>query len=198
VTIAHLLEDFSSLTSTPQSQFISDEVLEEYRLEAFENGYKSGWDDASRAHEDGQSSIATELGQNLRDLSFTYHEARDHLIRALAPLFQTVITTLVPPLADNGLAAHVALQLGQLAGENSDAPIEISVAPENQDKITRLLDPTLPMTVNVVPDSTLGEGQATLTFGNEEREIDISDIVENIIATLGSFTNQSMEASKHD
>lgn len=198
MTIAHLLEDFSSLAAAVQVQSISNEMLEEYRLEAFENGYKSGWDDASHAHADSQASIAVDLAQSLRDLSFTYHEARDHLIGGLAPLFCAMLDTLVPPLAENALAGQVAQQLSQLADENIDIPVEIAVAPGNEEKIARLLTPDIPMAVNIVTDPTLGEGQASLGFGDEEREIDITEIVQSVVTTLETFTIQPKESARHD
>jgi flagellar assembly protein FliH len=199
MSIAHLLEDFSGFAPGAPARSMSEDMLEEYRLDAFENGYKSGWDDATHAHAGSQTSISAELAQNLLALSFTYHDARDHFLSSLAPLFRGIVETMVPALAEHSLASHVAQQLEELAGTHVDQPVEISVAPGNCDKLRAILDPELPMDVSVRGEPTLGEGQARIGFGNEEREIDIADIVDTIEAALASPSEPSpKEEQTHD
>ena len=146
-------------------------MLEEYRLEAFENGYRSGWDDATHAHAESQTSISAELAQNLRDLSFTYHEARDHLLGGLAPLFRGIVETMLPALADHSARKQpAAQQLEEIARNRADQPVVISVAPESCERVRAILDDNLPMDVSVLSESTLGDGQARIGFGDEERK----------------------------
>lgn len=197
MSIAHLLEDFGALGARTPGRPMSEDMLEEYRLEAFENGYKSGWDDATHAHSESQASISAELAKNLRDLSFTYHEARDHLLGSLAPLFRGIVESLVPVLAEHSLASNVAQQLEEIARDRADCRVEIHLAPANREKLNAIIDPELPMDVSVTGDSTLGDGQARMVFGTEEREIDIADIVDTIRFALAGIGTQTHEEQDH-
>ena len=197
MSIAHLLEDFSGLGTGTPGRTMSEDMLEEYRLDAFENGYKSGWDDATHAHSESQASISSELAQNLRDLSFTYHEARDHLLGSLAPLFRGIVETMLPVLSEHSLASHVAQQLEEIARDRADCRVEIHVASANCDKVRDILDPDLPMDIAVSGDTTLGDGQARMVFGTEEREIDITDIVDTIRSALAGANAPNPEEQAH-
>lgn len=57
-------------------------ALEEARLASYDSGYAAGWEDATAAQSGDQSRIRAELARNLQALSFTYQEARSHVLRA--------------------------------------------------------------------------------------------------------------------
>ncbi len=60
----------------------SDVDVEEVRLAGYETGYQSGWDDATTEREKSDQLIAADLERNLRDISFTYAEARNEVLTA--------------------------------------------------------------------------------------------------------------------
>ena len=73
------------------------------QLDAFEEGYRAGWDDAIKAQSDDRTRIS-EFAQNLQDLSFTYHEAYSHAINAMTPLLEDIVRSVLPKIAHEAWA----------------------------------------------------------------------------------------------
>lgn len=73
--------------------------MEETRQHAYEAGYKAGWEDASSAHAAGQAELRAEVARNLQAMSFTYHEARGQILRAIEPLLTDIAASLLPEVA---------------------------------------------------------------------------------------------------
>mgnify|MGYP003515970463 CR=1 FL=1 len=65
---------------TPSQQVPSAD--QESRLEAYEQGYRAGWEDAAAAHAEDQRRIRVDLARSLQALGFTYQEARAHVLKS--------------------------------------------------------------------------------------------------------------------
>ena len=100
---------------------------EEMRLAAYDQGYAAGWDDSTAAQADEQRRLQAELARNLQALSFTYHEARGHLIRAIAPLLEEMCTRLLPELAREAIAPVILDALMPLTEDLADTPVTIVI-----------------------------------------------------------------------
>ena len=81
---------------------------EAMKLEAFENGYRAGWEDATGAAASEQGHIAADLAQNLRDLSFTLAEAQVAVLAEMRPLLREIVAKLLPVAAHASLAGRIA------------------------------------------------------------------------------------------
>ncbi|WP_368484348.1 ABC transporter ATP-binding protein [Pseudooceanicola sp. HF7] len=190
--IAMILEDFGAPRRAPAATpAMSEEELETIRLEAFENGYKAGWDDAAKAMKEEQGHITSDFARNLQDLSFTYHEAHSHVLAAIRPLLNDVIDTVVPELARETLALRVKDQLEELATRKAAQRVEIVVVQDHVPVIEALLEEDFGFPLSVTADDTLSEGQVFLRFGEEETEIDLAAVTDGIRqAVEGFFTEQ--------
>lgn len=195
--ISHLLEDFGSPSFQAQSNGTTELLKEEQRLEAFEQGYKAGWDDASKAQSDSASQISAEFARNLQDLSFTYHEAFAHVMKAMNPLLQQVVEAVLPSLAHQTLGAQVVEQLMELARANGEQPASITVAPENRAAIENILEQEMPFPVDVKEDPAMGEGQVDLRFGQTEQAIELDDVLAGIGQAVAGFFQQHEKEMKH-
>ena len=78
-------------------------ALEDLRILAYEQGYTAGWDDAAAAQTDDQSRIKADFARNLQSLGFTFQEARMHVLRAIHPLIQEIVSHLLPKIARENL-----------------------------------------------------------------------------------------------
>ena len=58
-------------------------ALEDAKLASFESGYSAGWEDAAAAQADDQTRVSADLARSLQSLTFTYHEARNHVLKAI-------------------------------------------------------------------------------------------------------------------
>lgn len=116
---SHLLESFDAAPPKAREDL------------AFEKGHAAGHAAALAEMQDRQAAISSELVQHLKDMEFTFVEARAEITHALAPLFRSIADTLVPELAAQGFALRVATLLEQAAQENLGAQMTIAVNPVN-------------------------------------------------------------------
>lgn len=179
--LATLLEDFGTHPAEGAAKVYSDEVLENERLEAFDKGYRAGWDDAIKAKSEESAEFSTDFAQTLQDLSFTYHDVHAQVLSNLAPLFEQILDKILPRLARDTLGAQIADQLTSLAREIGTATVEIAVAPGYADQVMHCINEaatTLPISVS--EDPSLAEGQAQLKFGRREVSVDLADVATQI------------------
>ncbi|MFE3836755.1 flagellar biosynthesis protein [Pseudogemmobacter sonorensis] len=184
-------------TDTPQpagaKQIVTTDLasIEEAKLAAYEQGFQAGWDDAVAAQSEDIARIRADLGRNLQALSFTYHEARAHVLGALEPLLIEVVGRILPETSRETLAPMVVERLMPLAEAGSDQPVTLVLNPVSRAAVERLTeglvaDATgLPLRIEEEP--SLGEGQAFLRLGAEEARIDLGRTTHEIATAVRAF-----------
>lgn len=199
--LAELLENFDGFPTPGQegsgSAMLSETELENIRLAAFDNGYRAGWDDAASAHEAEQRHIASDLAQNLRDLSFTYNEAALHAVRALAPLMATIVGKVLPATARTSMAPFLKDLIELRARTMVSGPLTIVVSPEDKDRLTPLLDQDFGFPVTLETDPGFISGQADLRFGSEETALDLGRTADEITAAIAGLIDTMEEDAQH-
>lgn len=196
MSIAHLLEDFEIHLMDPvQVRLIDEDGLEEIRLTAFEKGYAAGWDDAVQARSEDHGRITAALARNLEDLSFTYNEALSQMCLSLAPMFDSLVTRVLPQTMDKGFAHHVVEQLKSMAREQVAQPALLIVPSGVGAVLKPILDQEFSFPVQLVEESSLPEGQASLRMGIAERDIDCAALLTSISDAMDAFIYQAKEVS---
>jgi flagellar biosynthesis/type III secretory pathway protein FliH len=165
--------------------------LDEARLAAFENGYKAGWDDAVAAQEDAGAQMRDDIARALQALSFTYHEARAHVLHALSPLIAEIAARLLPEIAHASLPHLVTEALGPYAEIAAEAPIRLMLNPEARGRVEALLGPTPGVPLTIVEDPELSPGQVWLALGDTETRVDIDAALATIRTALDDFFDLS-------
>jgi len=164
--------------------------------DGFEAGYRAGWDDAVRAAAEDEARVRADLARNLRDLGFTYREARAQVMASLEPLLRDVTERLLPDIARDALAPRIVEMLMTMAQGAAETPVELVIAPGARAAVDRMLSPApgLPLTVREEP--TLDIGQAVLRHGTAETRIDLTAVAEAArsgIAALYALTQSPEE-----
>jgi len=172
------------------------EAADEQNLAAYEKGYAAGWEDAISAQSEDQTRIREDLASNLRDLSFSYHEARGHLLSGLEPLLTAMAERVLPEIAQATLGAAVVAEVMNQAGKAVAGPIDIQVSPVNRSAIEAALgkDPALP--VRLVEEPALADGQVRFVFGDEERAFDMAALLAAIGTLVADFLNPDDERQR--
>lgn len=181
------LEEFE-LESTPVAiDKESDSLTEQDKLEAFEQGYKAGWDDSTSAQQQDQSRITADLESTLKDLSFTFHEARTHVLQGVEPLVYELVEKVLPAFAKEGLPKIVSDRLSSAFAELSDRPVILSVSPQTRPAVEVALpkDPGFPITIKEEP--TLGDGQVFLNLGASEELLDLDESIRCVKKSIEEF-----------
>lgn len=186
------LEDFdgpaqqTTVRPEPQPQIDQDAI----RSAAFEEGYKSGWDDCRAEHLNSEKALSSDLAQAMSDAGVTYRDARRDVLTAIKPLIETIVSQLLPKLASDGLAALVAQELMPLLQEASDLEPELFCAPKVAPIIQNLLQKREDLNFRIRQEPTFTGAQVLIRFGSEAREIDLSEAVAQIGSELETFTER--------
>lgn len=192
-SIAHRYADFSPFGSDgePAEPAALDRV-EDQKLQAFEEGYQAGWTDAEKNHASEQKNMGEEFVHTLRDLSFTYQEALARLNRGLKPMFEQMITTLLPKTVSAAVRAHVIEQLMELAATQTEAEITLRVAEATLPVLEDLLEETdLSLSVTLTSDAALTPHQLFVTLDTVEREINLDAVCQEISRAMNAFNFHS-------
>lgn len=185
-SIAHLLEDFATHVDT-EPVILSDVALEEYRLEAYENGYRAGWEDCARTEAEEARHVTADLARNMRDLDFTYQEAHAALMAQMRPLLEEMAAQVLPRLARQTLAPRIAELLQRQAERLGRQPVMLQVGPEDRPALTHLAGTVPDLDVTISEDPTLGKGQVRIRFGTEEQAIDMAALLAAIDEAINGF-----------
>ncbi|MCG6903278.1 MAG: flagellar biosynthesis protein [Rhodobacter sp.] len=194
------LEDFELLTARTdpsENGMIPVVQAETDRMAAYEQGYQAGWDDAASAQAQDQTRIGAEFARTLQELSFTFHEARAHLIQAMEPLFQELISTLLPELVVETLGLRILEELRPLVEDCVDRPVELVIAPASRPALERQLAAANVTAIRLCEEQSLAEGQAYLRVGKAERQIDMAGALDRITSAVNALYALNEGALQH-
>jgi flagellar biosynthesis/type III secretory pathway protein FliH len=166
-------------------------ALEEAKLEAYDKGYQAGWDDAANAQSEDRAAISAELARNLQSLTFTYQEARAHVLRSLRPFMAGLAEKVLPAIAHDTLGAIVAEAITPLAERAADQPIKLVLHPSRRELIEEYLSRTTGLPLEIEEEPSLGEGQVYLALGKQETAVDLDGAVAAIQSAVQGFLDQS-------
>jgi flagellar assembly protein FliH len=196
--LATHLEDFGSSFYPMSRVSHSEETLENERLEAFDKGYRAGWDDAIKAKSDDSDQLSDTLAQNLQDLSFTYHEAHAQVLSNLAPLFDEILQKMLPAIAKDTLGEHISEQLTRAAKEMGTVTVEVIVAPGAGEEVSQCINGAVSsLPVSVKESGSVGVGQAELRLGGKEIAIDLTSVTSQITQAVRAAMHHDKAASLH-
>jgi len=192
-SIAHRYADFSPFGLDGKlADPVPLERVEDQKLQSFEEGYQAGWTDAETNHTAEQKDIANEILHTLQDLSFTYHEALSRLNRGLKPMFEQMMTTLLPRTASVALRAHVIEQLVELAATQTEAQITLRVSEANLQMFEKLLEGVvLKLQVSLSSDASLSINQLFVALDTVEREVNLDAVCQEITTAMNAFNFHS-------
>lgn len=161
--------------------------FEEAKLASYDAGYHAGWEDAAAAQSGDQTRISAELARNLQALGFTYHEARQHILRALGPLMTAMVERILPAAARAALAPMILEVLRPLAERQSQPPVTLVLHPSARAGVEALLTGDQSLPVQIEEEETLGEGTAFIRFQGGETQVDLDDAVDRIARAVQDF-----------
>lgn len=188
MTRTFIPEDFDTLVASgAESAMASARDVESERLGAFEKGYKAGWDDSVAALSEDRKAVSADLAANLADLSFTYHEARSHVLRQLESLVIETFARILPDCAQRSLPHLVWSHVNRIAMDAAGTPITVLVAPGVLPLLESLLpvDPGLPLTL--VEEPTLTSGQIFIRSQKGELAVDQAAAIAGIETAVRQF-----------
>ena len=165
------------------------------RLEGYDTGYKSGWDDCHAEHLKSEDAIGSDLVQALREVKLTYQDARGDVLTAIRPVIEAIIERLLPKLATDGLGAMVSQELLPLIEDAADLRCELVAAPSVIPLLQKIVSRHSEIDVRLRPEPTYSTAQVSLRMGAEAREVDLGDAVAQISREIDEFTSRLIAAA---
>ena len=194
---AVVLEDFAQPAHVPDSPSQPPALTEADRMAAYETGYKAGWDDAAHAQTEDQDRIGAEFARSLQELSFTFHEARAHVIQSMHPLLDQLTARLLPELLHDALGPTILEELRPLIDEAADTPVELLVAPASRAALEPHLANYGSAAIVLREEPSMAEGQAHLRIGKTERQIDLTGALDSIKTAFDALFEINERTLKH-
>ena len=171
--------------------------LEEMRLAAYDKGFGAGWEDAMAAAKAEGAQISSELAHSLQNLSFTYHEARSHVLRGIRPVLAAMTEKLLPELAQAALAPMLLEAVMPLLDHGGTGHVTLTLHPSSRAKVERLLSEVAGLLVTIREDAGMGEGQVYLQVNQAEQMIDLDRALDEISRTVRDFFDFAEKDNAH-
>lgn len=192
------LEVFAAQSNDDGTTVVTDlSAMEEARLASYEQGYTAGWEDAVKAQTTEKNQMAADLSHNLQSLSFTYHEARVHILRAIEPLFTEMMAHVLPDIGRGALTDAVQKAVMPLAEIASDTPIKILFNPAARAFIEPVIKHANAPPLELIEETTLGEGQVFLQLGDCETRIDLDGALAEMKSAIEDFFTLTTKDNPH-
>lgn len=164
-------------------------AVEEAKVASFEQGYSAGWDDAVAAQQGDQGRIRADLARNLQSLSFTFQDARSHVLQAIKPLILEMINRLLPEVAREALAPTVLEAVMPMAEDLADAPLTLVLNPAVRGQIEDLLTQATGLPMAIEEEPTMPDGQVYIRLGPSETKVDLGQVTHDIASAVRAFFN---------
>jgi len=185
MSIEHLLPEFSKYTSSS-----GDGTNIGPDLAAFDQGYNAGWDDASKAVEHSSAEQRRELIEILSRHTGAAQDARAAVLADLRPIITGIADILVPQIADQSFAPHLAQFVFDQIDTYQSPNVVISVNQADFDGVQTVLQHTDFAGCTVQIDAAIRPQQACIGYAGSEIEFNFQDAKAQIQTALASFLSQ--------
>lgn len=190
------LEVFETLQLPDGPTFMMPEDLEDIRLSAYERGYLAGWQDGSTQTEGEAKDRRSTLERQIETLSFTYHEARGHVLQSLRPLFAAMIEAILPVAARASVIPVAIEALMPLAQAAASAPIALRLPQGTREPFLAAIEGLVLPPIEITETPDLAQGQAEFAFGIAETRIDLTHAADLVAEAINRFYAIQTEESR--
>ncbi len=193
MSTAHLYTDFGNPKSNEpkNSEEFSSAEIDEIKLEAFDQGFAAGWEEALKVDKQESAKELEAIRDILQDAEFSIHEARRGLLDNMRPLFSEITQKLLPEIAQQSLGLHIAEQLLQVSSAQLGETIEIETGVGMRQGIENALNAIQSPSATISENPNTHNLSALIRVGAHEREVDLSGIIDGIGDALSACIKNS-------
>lgn len=196
--LSQFLEDFGSRQSSERVDTVQEHEGDPARLASYEEGFRAGWDEAEAAQKGNADRLVEEIHSNLRDLSFTYHEAHLRVHASVGATLEKVLAAALPVLVHDTIGERLKqLILDRVMSEGSQ-PVTISCSGEDGPVVESLLQEDFGFPVKQLINPGLSEGQVAVEIGDSEILHDAPALISDVQDLLAEFRMRGTERNEHD
>jgi len=160
-------------------------------------GHAAGRAEAEAAMLARQDLLSDQIAQSMADLMFTQAQARHHVLTGLAPLFQTLISRVLPALAQTDFAPHLAQVLTSAAGADTGGPVAAHLHPDQVAAVAEVLSILPPGQIVLHPDPAQPLGTARFGTPRGETALDARQVLADAATILSALFDEPEPRSDH-
>ena len=165
------------------SKFESFDAL---RVNAYNDGVKSGAEAATRAFETEKIRTLAPILEALNDITFSQIEAQRAVLKSVQPMLEQLLNAIFPQLASQGFATEVAALVETAYKKAPQAKIIISVTPDAVSSIEAALAPAK-ADYAIEPDPNLGGLEATVSWQGGYDQINLDATLSEVRTIIHDF-----------
>ena len=180
-----------------EQPLVQASAMEDAKITSFEQGYTAGWDDAVAAQEGDQTRLSADIARNLQTLSFSFQEARMHILQAIRPLILEMTNRLLPEMAREALAPTVLEALMPMADAMADTPMTLVLNPKVRAQVEQLVEQATGLPMVIEEEPSLSEGQVYIRMGTTETKVDLAQATVEITNAVRAFFSLTNEEPRH-
>ncbi len=183
------LESFDGNTlQTKIGAPVSSSEVERRLADAYEAGYKSGWDDAVASDKETNQRVSAEFERNIQNLNFTYNEALHRVRTELHGFLSSLVGQVLPDLTPDILRAHITSKLTEFGDGQTNETLEIRIAQNAMSVVDDMDGVGSNASIKVVEDPSLAEWQVLLNFGTSEELLDVAPLITELRDQLAAIS----------
>lgn len=181
-------EDFGSgkTVETQASGSAGTQQSDDAIRDAHDEGYKAGYADGLATADTERSKLTSDIATALQEASFTYFEARQHVMNSMRPLLETMADIILPELGRASLARKAVEELLAIA-DKVEAPIKLYCAEVCEEEISELVSRQVTFPVEIETEETLTSSQIILSYDNGQTHLDLDLTVAKIQQAISDF-----------
>ncbi|MGH1463875.1 MAG: hypothetical protein ACRBBQ_00800 [Cognatishimia sp.] len=191
MTISHLLQEFQDQVAPGTG------MLDAPNSQAFEEGYKAGWEDANAAIGREKTALSATLARNLRDLTFTFFEARSATIGHLDEVVDLMVAKALPAMAHATLGLRLSQLLRDLSPRDEHVSIELCAHPDDVAGIEGIMTEVPGVAPRVFSDPDMPAGCVQWRVADQEQQLDINNLISEINTAVLGFLHEMKEEKRH-
>jgi len=179
--------------------FLSANRLHALQETAHKKGYCEGRQAAMSEGDALNGKTLNLLAENIQNFVLAHADARTEVLKSLAPLIETMVNSILPEVAKNGLADLVAQEICSIAGEGLPQNPTVFCAPENV-QIVKDAVAVLPRNlsaITVAGDATLEALSVSIRWPGLETIISPAATIRKITAETEIFLNRLTKDPTH-
>ncbi len=185
--IVDFLEDFSVADQSQAGlESVSNLELRRRSRAEYDRGYQAGWSDSAAEEKTRQKKASIQLSQALQEASFTYFEARNHILVSMRPVLEELASKFLPELARKSLAPLVAEKTLALA-EELETPLKIMCAPQSLDVLQEACKNSPAPPAIFLAEPSLTDLQVVFEYADGSAEIDLSHTIQELTNCVEQF-----------
>lgn len=199
VTQHTFLESFDKATrQATTGKPVSANEVERRVTEAYEAGYKSGWEDAIASDKDSNQRISAEFERNIQNLNFTYNEALHRVRSELQGFLTSLLDQVLPELTPDLLRTHIQTELVKFGDAQNEQGLEIRAASNTLTALNDLIEKEAGTAVKIIEDPSLADWQVLMNFGGTENLLDVTSLIAELREQLAAICGEdNQEEWKH-